>query len=304
MGALIVGLILIVGAMAGTPAVLRATHAKRWYVVPVAALIGLLGAAMVWSACTVTVSTQNIGVVTAYGKPTGYLSNGFHVKWPWESVTEIDGRIQTDTYSGTGSGGVCNGITVRIAHQQTACMNVSIQWRIEKQAAPQLFRNYGTFDNIRNALVTRKLEVALNATFDNFDPIASLTSTYKEGSPQNPTASQLAQQVATALRAKIGGQIVVIDVLIPSLSYDASVQGRINSVLAQIAQTDIAVQAERTAAAQAAANKILAKSVSNDPGVIESRCEDITVEAMKAGYTLPPSWNCLGGSSVGVITKS
>jgi regulator of protease activity HflC (stomatin/prohibitin superfamily) len=267
-------------------------------------LIGLL---ILFATCTVIVGTQKVGVVTSFGRPGAALSNGFHVIAPWQNVTEIDGRVQTDTYNGgIDANGNCTGsIPVRIAHQQTACLNVSIQWRIRRSAAPQLFRNYGTFDNIRAALVTRKLEVVLNQVFDNYDPIASLTSAFPEGTPQNPTAAMFAHQVTVQMRNLIGKQIQINDVLITTPSYDPTVQARINSVLAQAAQTDIAKLAVNTANAQAAANRALAASVSNNPGVLVSRCLDITIEALKANYGLPATWNCSlsGTSTAGVIVS-
>lgn len=242
-----------------------------------------------------TVSTQNIGIVTSFGKVTGHLSPGAHFIAPWASVTEMDGTIQTDTYNGD----AC--ITVRIARQQTSCVNASIRWRIEATSADSLFRNYHTFDAVRASLVTRELEVALNQQFANYDPIASLISTAPEGSPGNPTVIQIAGKVLSQMQGDLSGQIRVLSVLIPSLNYDPSVQARINSVLAQTAQTDIAIQAEKTAQAQAAANKALAASVSNSPGVLVSNCLNLVGEAIKAGYQLPPGFSCFGSSSVGVI---
>lgn len=141
----------------------------------------------------------------------------------------------------------------------------------------------------------------MNQQFANYDPIASLISTAPEGSPSNPTVIQLSAYVLTQMRKDLTGQIKVLSVLIPSLTYDESVQARINSVLAQTAQTDIAIQAEKTATAQAAANRALAKSVSNSPGVLTSNCLGLVNEAIKANYTLPPGFSCFGSSSVGVI---
>jgi len=141
----------------------------------------------------------------------------------------------------------------------------------------------------------------MNQQFANYDPIASLISTAPEGSASNPTVIQLSGSVLSQMQADLKDQIHVLSVLVPSLNYDAAVQARINSVLAQTAQTDIALQAEKTAAAQAAANRALSKSVSNSPGVLTSNCLTLVGEAIKSNYQLPPGFSCLGSSSVGVI---
>ncbi|HET9893732.1 MAG TPA: SPFH domain-containing protein [Streptosporangiaceae bacterium] len=260
-------------------------------------VLAVLAGVFTFLSMITTVSTQNIGIVTEFGKPVGYLSNGWHLTPPWAGLVEIDGRVQTDTYKGD------NCITVRIAHQQNACLDVSVQWRINPKAARALFKNYGTFARIQDGLVTRQLDVALNEAFATFDPIASLTSKYAEGTPQNPTSVQLARTVASDLQAAVDGTIEVKDVLIPTPAYEASVQARINKVLGQAAQTDIALQAVKTAEAQAAANRALAQSVSNDPGVLESRCLDLLNEAITANYALPAGFSCSGPSSVGIVAS-
>jgi len=58
---------------------------------------------------TTIVSTRNIGVVTTFGRPGATLSNGLHVKAPWQSVTEMNGTIQIDNHTGEAA------TTVRLA---------------------------------------------------------------------------------------------------------------------------------------------------------------------------------------------
>src|SRR5262245_29374819 len=50
--------------------------------------------------CTTVVSTRNIGIVTTFGRPVAELDNGFHVVAPWQSVTEMDGSIQLQQFTG------------------------------------------------------------------------------------------------------------------------------------------------------------------------------------------------------------
>ena len=243
------------------------------------------------------VGTQNVGIVTSFGRPVGDVGNGLHFLPPWDEVTEMDNAIQTDLYEGPGE---C--IQVRIAEQQTACASVRIRWQMIQSAGDRLFRNYRTSDGVRASLVTSELTTALNQQFDSYDPISSLTSSIPLGQPGNPTVAQVAEQVTTQMRRELAGQVKVFNVLVPIITYDSTVQDRLNSVLAQKAQTDIALQAEKTAAAQAAANRALAASQANTPFVFQQNCLNVTVEAMKAGYGLPQGWNCSGASSVGVLT--
>lgn len=266
----------------------------------VAAGFGALTALFVLVSAWTPVGTQNIGIETSFGRPVGHLDNGLHFIAPWDQVTQMDGAIQTDSYTGA------NCINIRVAEQQTACASVSIRWRIRPDAVDGLFRNYQfptVFTAIQDSLVTRELAVALNRQFASYDPIASLTSSVKSGQPGNPTVAELAAAVTGEMQAEIGSQIQVDNVLIPLVTYDATVQSRINTVLAQTAQTDVAQQAIKTALAQAQANKDLAASVSNNPGVLQSQCLNLVNEGIKAGYSFPAGFSCFGTSSVGVIAK-
>lgn len=247
------------------------------------------------------ISPQKIGVELAFGKTVGFMQNGFNWKAPWASVTSFDETVQTTTYEGK------NCLTVRIAESQTACVDVSVQWKILPKGVDFLFRNYNKGDlmsNITNALVKRRLEVNLSSVFGNYNPITEATSSVPLGQPGNPTVTQLASQVYGQLKNDVGSWINVRDVLIPRVLFDPSVQSRLNTILAQTAQTAVAQQAVKTALAQAQANKALIQSLSNDPNVLVQNCLNLVNEAIKAGYQLPPGFSCFGSSSVGVIASS
>jgi hypothetical protein len=93
----------------------------------------------------------------------------------------------------------------------------------------------------------------------------------------------------------------VLSVIIPVVNFDANTQGKVNALLAQVAQTRIAQQAIKTSQAQAQANKVLAGSVSKDPNVLVSKCLDL-VETGKV--TLPAGFSCWPSGSSAVVVPS
>ena len=215
---------------------------------------------------TTIVSARNIGVVTTFGRPGGTLSNGLHWKAPWQSVTEMNGTIQIDNHAGE------NATTVRLGNNSTAFVDNSVRWRIQPAAADELFLDYRDFENVRDNLVTRELRAALNEVFADFDPLA----------PENVEGANvqaLGDEVAEKLRAKVGGQIEILNVIVPLVNYDDATQERINALNVEKANTRIAEQRAKTAEAEARANEILAASVSNDPNVLVSKCLDAAREA-------------------------
>jgi regulator of protease activity HflC (stomatin/prohibitin superfamily) len=232
----------------------------------IAVLAGGLALLVIILGSTTVVSPRNVGVVTTFGRPSGTLSNGLHLKAPWQSVTEMNGTIQIDNHTGD------NATTVRVGNNSTAYVDNSVRWRIQPAAADELFLDYRDFDNVRDNLVTRELRAALNEVFADFDPL----------NPENSDGASvqaLGDEVAAKLRGKVGNQIEIINVIVPLVNYDQATQDRINALNVEKANTRIAEQRAKTAEAEAKANEILSKSVSNDPNVLVSKCLDAVRES-------------------------
>lgn len=196
--------------------------------------------------CFTIVGTRQVGIATSFGKPTGEtFSNGLHWKAPWVTVAEMDAAIQNDTYKGDSR------IAVRLGNNSTALADVSIRWQIKQDAADQLFLDYKTFDNVRSNLITRNLQAALNESFASFDPLAAKNL---ERSP----LPDLAANTVKLLRGKVGNQVEVFDVTIPTIDFDDDTEGRINDINAERARTTAAEQAVKTAEQTRKANEQLA----------------------------------------------
>ena len=248
---------------------IRATSknpAGRTRTMRIAAVAGGLAIFVLILGSTTIVSTRNIGVVTTFGRPGATLSNGLHIKAPWQSVTEMNGTIQIDNHTGEAA------TTVRLGNNSTANVDNSVRWRIQPAAADELFLDYREFDNVRDNLVTRELKAALNEVFSDFDPLAPENS-------EGANVQALGDQVAEKLRTKVGGQIEIINVIVPLVNYDQATQDRINALNVEKANTRVAEQRAKTAEAEARANGILAASVTNDPNVLVSKCLDAAREA-------------------------
>jgi regulator of protease activity HflC (stomatin/prohibitin superfamily) len=232
----------------------------------IAVVAGVITLIVLILGSTTIVSARNIGVVTTFGRPGGTLSNGLHWKAPWQSVTEMNGTIQIDNHTGE------HATTVRLGNNSTARVDNSVRWRIQPAAADELYLDYREFEYVRDNLVTRELRAALNEVFADFDPLAPENS-------DGANVQALGDDVAEKLRAKVGGQIEILNVIVPLVNYDDATQERINALNVEKANTRIAEQRAKTAEAEARANEILAASVSNDPNVLVSKCLDAAREA-------------------------
>jgi len=261
---------------------------------------GLIVLAGIWllAASTAIVQTRNVGIEVAYGKPTGHLSNGFHLKPPYATVTEWDEAIQTTSFLSR-PGSHC--LQVRIGFQQNACAEVSIQWRVRPSAVDNLFKNYGTFGYMTQALVVREMEQATTQQLADYSPISELQAGNKAGSQ----LVQIGKQIGSQMRNEIGGQIEVTKVLMLPLIYDHATTARLAGLQQKIVDLANAKEQVQINAQLALANEKLAASVSKDPNVIAYTCTINVLEPLvkdgisPAGVVCPGSGG--GGSSTVVI---
>jgi regulator of protease activity HflC (stomatin/prohibitin superfamily) len=258
----------------------------------VAAILGILGGSLVLASSFNSVGTYDIGVTTSFGKVLGYVSPGAHWIAPWENMALMDESVQPTDYT----------LTVRVAGQQTAQAEVKFRWQVQKGAVDTLFRQYkGNTSQVETALVKPSLNVAMNSVYDGYDPILPLSTGAKAGSPDNPSTAQLSQRVQDALSARIGQYVTVDTLVVEPLQYDQTVTDRINSVLAQTAQTDKAKEAVKTAQQQADANAIIQKSISKNPLVLAQQCFNGLADGQIQNQ---PGFSCWPGSSSGVVIPS
>jgi len=264
-----------------------------------AVAIALLGVLLLATSCVTQVTTKNVGVVTSFGRPVGALGNGLHLKAPWHKVTEFDAAVQTDSHKSKDSDSACTDI--RIGNQSVACVDNSVRWRIVQDSADDLYRDYREFENVRDSLVTRELDAALNEVFADYDPLAGVDT---NGASTAPSLDELSDEVTARLRQKVGNQVEVLSVIIPLVSFDKTTQDKINDYQAELANTRIARQKQQTADAQAEANRKLSSSVSNDPNVLVSRCFDVLAEMVNAKEPVPAGFTCWPGGGTGIVLPS
>jgi regulator of protease activity HflC (stomatin/prohibitin superfamily) len=241
------------------------------------------------------VGTKEVGVETSFGKTAGHLSNGPHLTWPWIKVHEMDAAVQTDTYGGSKSDFPC--IAVRIANQQTGCANLSFQWRIRPAAVDELYKDYRSFEHVRNAVVTRKLTAAVNEALAGYNPLDNISA----GLSVKSTLPTFGSRITGIMKREVGQQIEVLSTLLPIVTFDPSTQGRINQLQQQVALTRIAQQELKTNEAKSRANAALAKSVNSSPNVLVSRCLDSLEAMVKANEPVPAGFSCWPGGGVAAV---
>lgn len=208
---------------------------------------------------TTMVPARTVGVVTAFGKPTGTLPNGLHFKLPWEKVEKMDASLQTNRYSGDGA------VTVRLANQSEARADASIQWQLREQDAEQMYLDYREFERIQSDLVDREFRASVNAVLATYNPLDP--KAIAEGGID---LDGYAKSIKENMQDRMGTAIEVRSVALPIINYDEETQRKIDRLQSEVANTRAAEQAKQTAKEVAEANNIMQRSLT--PEVLSQRC--------------------------------
>ena len=238
----------------------------------------VVGAVIIAMAMTVMVPARTVGVVTAFGKPTGTLPNGLHVIKPWEKVEKMDASLQTNRYSGDGA------INVRLANQSEARADASIQWQLREEDAEKMYLDYREFERIQNDLVDREFRASVNAVLARYNPLDA--GAIAEGGID---LNKYADDIKTDMQNRMGGAVEVRSVALPIVNYDEETQRKIDQLQSEVANTRAAEQSKKTAKEIAEANEILRKSLS--PEVLSQRC----IEAAEKVGAAPVG--CINGAN-------
>lgn len=95
----------------------------------------LLGLLLTFFGCISSVTTGNTGVVTTFGKVEDYtLEAGFHLKAPWNKVTEMDNRVQKTTIQ----------LSCFSSDIQEVSMVYTLNYQIDKANAQEIYKTVGT----------------------------------------------------------------------------------------------------------------------------------------------------------------
>lgn len=278
----------------GLGALLAGRAAKRTLVRLIGAGALVLALVVFLGASFTQVHAKEIGVKVSFGKPVAELSPGIHFKWPWQSVTKVDETIFTDTYDGDSA------LPVRLGDGNTASVAATIRWHVDPQAADYIYQNYRSnnpSESLRDAVVDTQFKAAVNQVLSGFNPTANV-----QDLNFSPDYAALATQVTTSMANRVkdadGTSMVIVDgITVAGVQYSEATEARINTIVAQAAKTQQAIQSEKTARAQAKANEILERSLKNNPYVLVSKCLDALANG---DFTPPAGFSCWpnGGGAV------
>jgi len=206
---------------------------------PVISLVTLLlWMVMALFACTNSIAAGHIGLVRTFGNYTGQQSPGLNFKLPWQSVDEVNGRVQKATI--TMNGGERGSAVSKETQPVYAVLTVNYQ--IELPKARQLYSNVGA--NYYHAIIEPRVQQAFKAI--------TVKYTTAEIAPHREEIRDQAKAILTKQLEPYG--ITVNDLLIKNLDFS-------NAFLAAIEQKQVAGQEALAAEARVASSKAEAEQL-------------------------------------------
>ena len=110
-------------------------HPLRKLTVPVVIAGLLLGVLFTGLGCIASVDTGHVGIVRTFGKVEDYtFDSGFHFKAPWNSVVQMDNRVQKTTIE----------LPCFSSDIQEVNTTYTVNYQISKTNAQNLYRDVGT----------------------------------------------------------------------------------------------------------------------------------------------------------------
>ncbi len=196
-----------------------------------AAFCGLISLGCLVVASMSVVPTRNVGIVTAFSKPTG-RTTGAGLKWhaPWQGIDDWDASGQTFAHLGDRC------VWVTIAAQRRACVPVQIEWNSKAERAPENWAAYrevegiegGRFGTFTARRVEPQINQALTSVFTSFDPLGQINTT--TGDAAAPDLNKTYRQpLLDALQAGLGLDIEIRSVAFEAPRYDEPTTAAINA---------------------------------------------------------------------------
>lgn len=189
----------------------------------VAGLIGLTVVGGSWY----TVDQGERGVVLRNGAITGTAEPGLGFKMPIvDKVVDIDIRTRANLYEN---------VMAYSRDQQTAGLNVSVNYRVPSDKVLEVYENYGSVDNLRSRVLDRKVFDETKNVFGQFNAVTAIQE-----------RARLVAEVQMAIQNAVQGPIIIESVQIENIDFSDAYENSIEQrMLAEVEVQKVRQNAER-----------------------------------------------------------
>ena len=250
-------------------------------------IAGLLVSAVLIAFATVTVvPTKTVGIPVTFGVVGQPMPNGFNLKAPWTDVELMDMTVQSLDASED------NPTVAKDVDDMDVYVHNNVRWALKEEATDDVFNDTKNIDGDNMKVIADKfIQPAHRAV------VQDVMATYNPLDDEKPSNAEVSKAIKDGLTERIGDRFDISAVDVTFIDTTQATKDRINMLNAERANTRIAEQKKETATNEAAANKILAESVSSDPNVLVREC----LRLIEEGKTPPAGFQCWPNSGGSIV---
>lgn len=174
-----------------------------------------------------TVDQGERGVILRNGAITGTADPGLGFKMPIvDTVVDIDIRTRANLYEN---------VMAYSRDQQTAGLNVSVNYRVPADQVLNVYENYGSVENLRSRVLDRKVFDQTKNVFGQFNAVTAIQE-----------RARLVAEVQMAIQNAVQGPIIIESVQIENIDFSDAYENSIEQrMLAEVEVQKIQQNAER-----------------------------------------------------------
>ena len=277
---IVLGIIFIVGLLVAifSRADRRGENHTRGPAAGVAAAAVVLIAIVTALFSATTVDARAVGIQTSFGKYDATLDNGFHWTAPWSSVEQFSTQIQPLNLD----------VPVAFEGGSSGTAVITVRWSIDKNGAEELWKDWKTFDRVRDNLVKSETREQVNFVISSYSP---------EDARNGANRGKMQTDIVSALTQRLGSRGVNVDsVSVSEIKLGEKAQQALDRIVTANADIDRAKAEQERARIEAETAAI--RQQSQTPEALQRYCLEV-VNSWDAGKNgqLPATFNCALGEA-------
>lgn len=251
----------------------------------------ILGLIVTFAFSVTTVDSRAVGIQTAFGKYQDTLDNGFQLVSPWSSVEEFSTMKQDLDLK----------VPVSFDGGSSGTAYVTVLWAINGDEAEQLWKDWRTFDRVRDRVVRPAAATEIAAVLSSYVP-----NDAKNGG--NRDDIQAAVKLALSGEKNNGGTLkgrgIVIDsIQVTQVELGKRAQESVDRIAEATSNTERATEEQERARVEAETARIRQESQTEE--TLQRYCLEVlnSWDVSKNGNA-PTLLNCgLGGTAPVIVGK-
>lgn len=225
-----------------------------------------------------TVGARSVGIQTSFGRYVDTLPSGFHWTSPFSSTEEFSTQIQTLDLD----------VPVSFDGGSAGSAGVTVRWSIDADGAEELWKDWKTFDRVRDNLVASEARERVAAVFSGYGP---------EDAIDGGNRADIQKAVVDALTDRLGNRGIDVDsISVTGVALGAGAQKALDRIVEANANIERAKAEQERARIEAQTAEI--RQQSQTPEALQRYClEIVNAWSISNNGPLPETFNCNFGEA-------